>query len=82
MVAEVIFIGLVDFAAIFSGMPAARAILIARSRRFFRRNPPQEGKVAALPKRGQMQLSWNAVVHRRDKMGVRQWFALIVGDGS
>ena len=34
IVAEVFFIDLVDLAAIFSGMPAARAILIARSGRF------------------------------------------------
>ena len=29
-----------------------------------------------------MQVGRNAVVDRRNKIGVRQWFALVVGDGN
>ena len=49
-------------------------------RAFFRRNPPQEGKVAPLLKRRPMQVGRNAVVYRRNIICQRQRFALVVRD--
>ncbi len=40
------------------------------------------GKIVALLERWPMQVSRNAVVDRRNKIGVRQWFALVGGDGN
>ena len=80
VVAKVVFINLIDLGGDLqrdAGSPryADRAVGA-----FFRRNPPQEGKIASLLKRRPMQVEGNAVADRRNKIRVGYWSPLVVRD--
>jgi Glycosyl transferases group 1 len=78
--AVVVFIDLVDLGGDFQRDASGARYSNRAVWTLFRRNPPQEGKVAPRLKRRLVQIGRNAVVNCRDKIGVRQWLALVVGD--
>ena len=80
IVAEVFFIDLVDLGGDFQRDAGGARYSNRAVRALFRRNPPQEGKVAPLLKRRPMQVGRNAMVYRRNIICLRQWFALVVRD--
>ena len=80
VVAEVVFIDLVDFGGDFQRDTGGARYSNRAVRPLLRRNPPQKGKIAPLLKRRPMQVGRNAMVYRRDIICLRQWFALIVRD--
>src|ERR1700730_11181289 len=70
IVAEVVFIDLVDLGGDLQRDAGGARYSDCAIRALFRRNPSQEGKVAPLAKRGPMQVGRNAVVDSRDKIGM------------
>jgi hypothetical protein len=80
IVAEVVFIELVDLGGDFQRDASGARYSNRAVRALFRRNPPKEGKLAPLLKRRPMQVGRNAVVYRRSIICQRQWFALVGRD--
>ena len=66
IVAEVFLIDLVDLGGDFQRDAGGARYSNCAVRALFRRNPPQEGKVAPLLKRRPMQVGRNAMVYRRN----------------
>ena len=72
ILAEVVLIDLVDLGGDLQRDASGVRYSNRAIRALFRRNPSQEGKVAALLERRSMQVSRNTVVDGRNKIGVRQ----------
>jgi hypothetical protein len=51
-------------------------------RAFFRRNSPEKRKLTRPFERRPMQFGRNAVVDRCNRIGVRHWLALVLGNGN